>query len=262
MNASSNYLVQILEQQAETMKNVKNKAMPQQASRSQSVYQVTAPRQPNSGNTGNNGQNVFRPVSPYGHHIYMEIDPVYQQQLMNQQQQMLNQQAQQQLQQQNHQNHQHMESSEGGHSDIQLSDISDDDLRRFSDGRARYAEERPLIRNSTNPNNQHMNAELPFNHRQFMTSQRSQLQNGVTLRPVQVSTLNPACNMHHSLRYGTSHRLISGRAGQVPVFHHDPSGQLDAPITIALQGGDQFVSLQIDKPENSNSASMYAPVHQ
>merc|ERR1712209_315811 len=138
--------------------------MPQQASRSnngQSVYQVTAPRQPNS---GNDQRNVFRPVSPYGHHIYVEIDPVYQQQLMNQQQQMLNQQAQQQLQQQNHQN---MESSEGGHSDIQLSDISDDDLRRFSDGRARYAEERPLIRNSTNPNNQHMNAELPFNHRQF-----------------------------------------------------------------------------------------------
>merc|ERR1711997_1284458 len=189
----------------------------------QSVYQVTAPRQQqqqtNSSNNGN--QNVFRPVSPYGHHIYMEIDPVYQQQLMNQQH-LLNQQAAQQQQ-----NHQHMESSEGGHSDIQLSDISDDDLRRFSDGRARYAEERPLIRN-TNANNHHVNPEHPFNHRQFMTTQRSQLQNGVTLRPVQVSTLNPACNVHHSLRYGTSHRLISGRAGQVPVFHHDPSGQLDA----------------------------------
>merc|ERR1712038_1510080 len=118
---------------------------------------------------------------------------------MNQQQQMLNQQAQQQLQQQNHQNHQHMESSEGGHSDIQLSDISDDDLRRFSDGRARYAEERPLIRNTTANNHNHVNAEN-FT-RQFMTTQRSQLQNGVTLRPVQVSTLNPGCNVHHSLRY-------------------------------------------------------------
>merc|ERR1712020_356229 len=115
-----------------------------------SIYQVTAPR------------NTFRPVSPYGHHIYMEIDPVYQQHLMNQQAQ-----QQQQL---------HMvESSEGGHSDIQLSDISDDDLRRFSDGRARYAEERPLIRN-TNANNHSMNVDQhPFSHRQFMTSQRSQL---------------------------------------------------------------------------------------
>ena len=98
-----------------------------------------------------------------------------------------------------------------------------------------------------------------------MTTQRSQLQNGVTLRPVQVSTLNPGCNVHHSLRYGTSHRLMTTRGGQVPaatvnMFHHDPSGQLDAPITIALQGGDQFVSLQIDKPENTTS--MYAPVHQ
>merc|ERR1739844_719578 len=129
--------------------------MPQQprCNNGQSVYQVTAPRQqqPNSSNNGN--QNVFRPVSPYGHHIYMEIDPVYQQQLMNHQQQLANQQAQQQAAQQQ-QSHQHMESSEGGHSDIQLSDISDDDLRRFSDGRARYAEERPLIRN-TNANNHH-----------------------------------------------------------------------------------------------------------
>merc|ERR1711935_955035 len=274
MNASSNYLVQILEQQAETMKNVKaNKAMPQQPSRynnGQSVYQVTAPRQPGSGN--NQANRVFRPVSPYGHHIYMEIDPVYQQQLMNHQQQLANQQAQldlqqQAAQQQQQQSHQHMESSEGGHSDIQLSDISDDDLRRFSDGRARYAEERPLIRNTNANNHHHVNNADPFNHRQFMTTQRSQLQNGVTLRPVQVSTLNPGCNVHHSLRYGTSHRLISGRSGQampatVNMFHHDPSGQLDAPITIALQGGDQFVSLQIDKPAENSAASMYAPVHQ
>merc|ERR1719384_727253 len=209
-----------------------------------SIYQVTAPR------------NTFRPVSPYGHHIYMEIDPVYQQHLIN------SAHAAEIAAQQNnaHHLHQHIE-SEGGQSDIQLSDISDDDLRRFSDGRARYAEERPLIRN-TNANNHHVNGADPFNHRQFMTTQRSQLQNGVTLRPVQVSTLNPGCNVHHSLRYGTSHRLMTTRGGQVPaatvnMFHHDPSGQLDAPITIALQGGDQFVSLQIDKPENTTS--MYAP---
>jgi len=238
MNASSNYLVQILEQQAETLKHVRNKAMPQTASntvKNGSVYQVTAPvkNHPQGGLNGNpQGNNMFRPVSPYGHHIYMEIDPVYQQHIMNQN------------------NHMHMESSEGGHSDIQLSDISDDDLRRFSDNRARYAEERPLIRQSN------LNDQL----RHCMTTQRnatatSQLQNGVTLRPVHVSTLN--CN-HHSLRYGNRQgipRLVSARP---PIFHqHDPSG-LEAPITIALQGGDQFVSLQIDK----ENGSMYAPVHQ
>ena len=184
----------------------------------------------------------------------MEIDPVYQQHLMNQQAQ----QQQQQL---------HMvESSEGGHSDIQLSDISDDDLRRFSDGRARYAEERPLIRS----NNNHLNSATD-QYRHCMTTQRnsSQLQNGVTLRPVQVSTLNGvACN-HHSLRYGAGNRFVNrhrmpatavSHQGHHPAFfHHDPThgGPLEAPITIALQGGDQFVSLQIDKDN-----TMYAPVHQ
>merc|ERR1719322_937094 len=164
-----------------------------------SIYQVTAPR------------NTFRPVSPYNHHIYMEIDPVYQQHLMNVQQE-----------------------SEGNHSDIQLSDISDDDLKRFSDARnARYAEERPLIRTAVNPD-QHFNRHCMTTHR------ASQLQNGVTLRPV---TMN---FNHHSLRYG----VPPGNQSLRPQ-------QREAPITIALQGGDQFVSLAIDKEHGS----MYAPVH-
>merc|ERR1712241_354173 len=169
-----------------------------------SIYQVTAPR------------NTFRPVSPYNHHIYMEIDPVYQQHLMNVQQQ------QQDL------------SENGNHSDIQLSDISDDDLKRFSDARnARYAEERPLIRTAVNPD-QHFNRHCMTTHR------ASQLQNGVTLRPV---TMNFD---HHSLRYG----VPPGNQSLRPQ-------QREAPITIALQGGDQFVSLAIDKEHGS----MYAPVH-
>merc|ERR1711953_1492159 len=126
---SSNYLVQILEQQAETMKQVRhqNGQGGNNTNNGGSIYQVTAPR------------NTFRPVSPYGHHIYMEIDPVYQQHLIN------SAHAAEIAAQQNnaHHHHQHIE-SEGGQSDIQLSDISDDDLRRFSDGSRRYAEERPL----------------------------------------------------------------------------------------------------------------------
>ena len=224
---SSNYLVQILEQQAETMKQVRTNG-------NGSIYQVTAPR------------NTFRPVSPYGHHIYMEIDPVYQQHLMN-----------------SH-HHQHIE-SEGGHSDIQLSDISDDDLRRFSDGR-RYAEERPLIR-AGQPQEPPSYGGNPAGRsmRNCMTTQRhmpmgqQQLQNGVTLRPVQVSTL--ANYSHHSLR--------GGRLGRQPqILHHQEGGPtMEAPITIALQGGDQFVSLQIDKHHQAHSQlpasamNNYAPVH-
>merc|ERR1711953_696985 len=179
MNASSNYLVQILEQQAETMKHVKaNKAMPQVRNQG-GIYQVTAPR--------------------------------------------------------NHGSMQQQDLSENGnHSDIQLSDISDDDLKRFSDARnARYAEERPLIRTAVSPD-QHFNRHCMTTHR------ASQLQNGVTLRPV---TMN---FNHHSLRYG----VPPGNQSLRPQ-------QREAPITIALQGGDQFVSLAIDKEHGS----MYAPVH-
>jgi hypothetical protein len=258
LNASSNYLVQILEQQAETMKNVRNnvatgnKAMPQQYVKNGTIYQVTAPR---------DGRNVFRPVSPYGHHIYMEIDPIYQQHLINQQQQQAAHQQHQQQQQQQQAHHQHMESSEGAHSDIQLSDISDDDLRRFSDGRnnARYAEERPLIRGSNHY--QQASQDTQFG-RHCMTTQRGGIQNGVTLRPVQVGTLQANCNHHNSLRGGRlhpQHQHPHHRLRQ-PIYHHDPQGGLEAPITIALQGGEQFVSLQIDQQQPQQD--IYAgPVH-
>lgn len=245
MNASSNYLVQILEQQAETMKQVKiaQKAMPQQyASKNSSIYQVTAPRAQQGHQQHPQTANVFRPVSPYGHHIYMEIDPVYAHQHQQHQQMLQQQQQQQPLPH----HHQHME-SEAAHSDIQLSDISDDDLRRFSDSRnnARYAEERPLIR--ANNIRQSMDANNQF--RQCMTAHR----NGV-LRPVQVATLSGSCS-HHSLRGVNGHRL------RQPIFHGDPT--LEAPITIALQGGEQFVSLKIDnqQQQQQHPRDIYAPVH-
>merc|ERR1719510_2841711 len=186
---SSNYLVQILEQQQNTLQNIKKqqqqhnntigynlpqKAMPQtmvnptlnpNSLRAGSVYQVTAPRkvlqrQQLDGSalqTIGSGGGAFRPVSPsYNHHIYMEIDPVYAHAASN------------------------MTDNEGlssnnpkfstepmhcySHSDIQLSDISDDDLRLRGTGCfasassggssansricSQYAEERPLIRSS------------------------------------------------------------------------------------------------------------------
>merc|ERR1712150_262205 len=259
---SSNYLVQILEQQAETMKQVRNNG----GNTTGSIYQVTAPR------------NTFRPVSPYGHHIYMEIDPVYQQHLIN------SAHAAEIAQQNAH--HQHTE-SEGGQSDIQLSDISDDDLRRFSDGR-RYAEERPLIRagQPQEPPSFGSGHTVARSVRNCMTTQRpanlngstahvihqqahhphhaAGLQNGVTLRPVQVSTLSNF--NHHSLR-GHGGR-VSGIRGIQPtqILHHkEGGGPLEAPITIALQGGDQFVSLQIDKHHTPQTGQChlnnYAPVH-
>ena len=221
-----------------------------------SIYQVTAPR------------NTFRPVSPYGHHIYMEIDPVYQQHLIN------SAHAAEIAAQQNnaHHHHQHIE-SEGGQSDIQLSDISDDDLRRFSDGR-RYAEERPLIRagQPQEPPSFGSGHTVSRSVRNCMTTQRPNLnghvlqqaphhaglQNGVTLRPVQVSTLSNF--NHHSLR---GHGGRVGMRGQPQILHHQEGGPLEAPITIALQGGDQFVSLQIDKhhTQAGHHLNNYAPVH-
>ena len=105
------------------MKQVKagNSKTLQQPCKGSSIYRVTAPR---SQYNLSQQTNVFRPVSPYGHHIYMEIDPVYA--------------------------HAAESATSEVISDIQLSDISDDDLKRFSDNsRAssnRYGEERPLIR--------------------------------------------------------------------------------------------------------------------
>jgi len=133
----------------------------------------------------------FRPVSPFGH-IYMEIDPVYA----------------------------GIENSET-QSDIQLSDLSDDDMRRCSDvsrqSSNRYAEERPLIRNTLRKSAPHQ--------RQCQTNMRQPL-----------NTVSASCSS--SLRGAIKHRQ--------PVFGGNGLN-LDTPITIALTpGGDQFVSLQLD----------------
>ena len=270
---SSNYLVQILEQQQQTLKHIKGdgnpavlqngtiympqKAVPQQNAKGSSIYQVTAPR-PTIVSQLTDGQGsgtMFRPVSPPNgqtynqtHHIYMEIDPVYAQ-------------AADQAQQLGHLTHQlpavqHVQQlSEVYQSDIQLSDISDDDLRRFSDTSSRathYGEERPLIRASVGNNNS-MNNNNNLMRQSLMAAAAAQQrqQHAATLgmrQPLQVATLstnnqslrglNGARTLRTPITYGVHHSAN-------PSLVSNPDHQ-QAPIAIALQGNDQFVSLQID----------------
>jgi hypothetical protein len=234
VSASSNYLVQILEQQAETMKQVKagNSKTLQQPCKGSSIYRVTAPR---SQYNLSQQTNVFRPVSPYGHHIYMEIDPVYA--------------------------HAAESAASEVHSDIQLSDISDDDLKRFSDhSRAssnRYGEERPLIRANQ------LRQSVPgsdIGRHCFTTHRPTQQQqqqlaamgamgamgaNHQLLRPIHLATLSGSCS-HQSLRQPHLTQQRNARPPLQQLYHQASTAQaLDTPITIALQGGDQFVSLKI-----------------
>ena len=263
VSASSNYLVQILEQQAETMKQVKagKQQAQQQQCKGSSIYRVTAPR---SQYNLSQQSNVFRPVSPYGHHIYMEIDPVYA--------------------------HAAESAASEIHSDIQLSDISDDDLKRFSDNsRAssnRYGEERPLIRANQ------LRQSVPNNEigRQCFTTHRSNNHQGQlatvganhqVLRPMHLATLSGSCS-HQSLR-GLHHPHMTQQRNARPplqqLYHQASAAQaLDTPITIALQGGEQFVSLKIGErnphheqqqqqqqqqsyQDMTSSSLVYAPVH-
>lgn len=255
--SSSNYLVQILEQQAETMKQVKASGKGVQQQCKGSIYRVSAPRSQYNMSQGTMGGvgNVFRPVSPYGHHIYMEIDPIYA--------------------------HTAAESNSEVHSDIQLSDISDDDLKRFSDNsRAssnRYGEERPLIR--ANQLRQSIPMGDPARHC-FTTHRPGHLQqqnailsqNSQFIRPLQLATLSGSCS-HQSLR-GYQHPQMTQQRRQPlhQLYQQASTAQaLDTPITIALQGGDQFVSLKIGEavegqcmqeyPEMTSPSLVYAPFH-
>jgi len=248
MNNSSNYLVQILEQQQETLKHIKDnqgnsqggtmympqKAVPQHHAKG-SIYQVTAPRgtmlrQLNESDAVKLS-GVFRPVSPYNHHIYMEIDPVYSQT----------------ADQNNELNYQ---------SDIQLSDISDDDLRRFSDSSSRatqYGEERPLIRASLQQQQQQMNNNNLM-RQSLIAAQAQQLQRNCmttnrmrSIGPLQVATLN-----NQSLRGLNRLRQHQTIYTPNPIHSANPSivsanSGLEGPVAIALQNGEQFVSLQIDQ---------------
>ena len=160
------------------------------------------------------GNHYFRPVSPLGH-IYMEIDPVYAR-----------------LNGPGH--HQH-----DPQSDPQLSDVSDDDLRRSSDisrqSSSRYAEERPLIRSTAERRS------VPGPARQIQTMARGA----------------PDPRSHGPLRTvsGSCHGSLRGpRAQGQPVYRGQQIGghncRLDTPITIALSsGGDQFVSLNLDQQQ-------------
>ena len=146
----------------------------------------------------------FRPVSPLGH-IYMEIDPVYAR----------------------------LEDTAHPHHDHQLSDVSDDDVRRSSDisrqSSNRYAEERPLIRSTLRRSAPHAR-----NTAHAATS-------------AAVRTVS-ACTPGSSLRLGGG----AGRA-RPPVtssLQHPGFRSLDTPITIALSpGGEQFVSMNLDQQQ-------------
>ena len=269
---SSNYLVQILEQQQNTLQNIKNqkephnntlgynlpqKAMPQTMTnttlnpnslRAGSVYQVTAPRkvfqrQHLDGATlhtiGSGG--AFRPVSPsYNHHIYMEIDPVYAHAATNQSEN--DAMAAQPM---------HCYT----HSDIQLSDISDDDLRLRGTGcfasassggssansRNQYAEERPLIRSGTIENSlmrQNIlqnQEEVDYYTKQCMTTQRNFMRLGM---PLQVATLNAVAARGSNF---PNSRFI-GQPQPQSMFN-----DATIPVSVSTQGGEQYVSLQIDQ---------------
>ena len=157
------------------------------------------------------GNHYFRPVSPLGH-IYMEIDPVYAK-----------------LDAPPH--------SHVAQSDQQLSDVSDDDLRRSSDisrqSSSRCAEERPLIRSTVGRRS------APGQTRTCQTVSRERAaQDPRTSGPLR--TVSGSCN--GSLR---------GVRNQGPAYRGQQLGQnFTTPITIALSsGGDQFVSLNLQQQQ-------------
>ena len=161
------------------------------------------------------GNHYFRPVSPLGH-IYMEIDPVYAKLDAS--------------------GHQH-----DPQSDPQLSDVSDDDLRRSSDisrqSSSRYAEERPLIRNTVGRRSS------PSQSRQCQTVSRERGAVDTRVAHGPLRTVSGTCGA------GSLRGVNTGRG---PVFRGQQGHncRLDTPITIALSsGGDQFVSLNLDKQQ-------------
>ena len=146
------------------------------------------------------------------------------------------------------------------HSDIQLSDISDDDLRlrgtgcfasASSGGSSansrvcnQYAEERPLIRtgalgSSIMRQNMLQNQdEVDYYTRQCLTSQRNFLRLGM---PLQVATLNAVAarggNLQNSRYVGPNQQQTQGMFSDTTI-----------PVAVSMQGGEQYVSLQIDQP--------------
>ena len=136
-------------------------------------------------------------------HIYMEIDPVYARLDPDR----------------------GAGANQGPQSDLQLSDVSDDDLRRSSDisrqSSNRYAEERPLIRNTLRKSAPHA-------------------------RPGPGTVRTVSAGLGNSLRMNTKSRanVLPGPGGQHPGF-----SRRDTPITIALSpGGEQFVSMNLEQP--------------
>ncbi len=126
----------------------------------------------------------------------------------------------------------------------------------------RFSEERPLIRRSADLLNQHhLDGEANFAptssspvSRQFLTSQRLQ-QHREKQQQHNSSGGGGSSNNNNSLRGSRTQQrprmlhqqplLYPVVSSQSPAPHAPPT--LEDPISIALQGGEQFVSLKIDQ---------------
>jgi len=150
----------------------------------------------------------FRPESPQ-RHIYMEIDPVYNPPTQREHYQC---------------------------SDQQLSDVSDDDLRRCSDisrqSSNRYAEERPLIQNT-------------YRAGDFGTQKQTNQSAKYNIEGHNaLDTVSERCHIFGSLRCkgNCQNPRLPSFVGQP-----DHAGIITAPITIALSPeGEKFVSLNMN----------------
>ncbi len=222
---------------------------------------------------------------PFGHHIYMEIDPVYARLDAAVAAAAAAAAANNNDGASNNNSSSSSSTEAAAQSDIQLSDISDaDDPTRGQQHHSRSlyhpqqqqqrfasaAEERPLIRRSADllhHQQQLYDGEGNFVHsaaaspgpRQFLTSQRLQqhreLQQQQQHQP-QLSGSSIGGNNNGSLRSGrTGHRRPRLQQQQQPLLYpvtssqsQSPVGVVEDPISIALsQDGEQFVSLKIDQ---------------
>lgn len=180
-----------------------------------SVYHVTGPR-PQPG-------EVCGSTSPYKHHIYMEIDPVY--------------------------NHINAESYSESHSDFQLSDLSEDEFKRSRASFNRYFEERPLIRSNmflqSLTRSSNLNRESLTNHSSSQVEQQQSTPFVVPL-PLNSSSFRPLHFQHQRPIPLQQH------------FYQHPLRSLDTPITIALQGGEQFVRLKIAEDRSRDPTTIFS----
>ncbi len=194
---------------------------------------------------------------PFGHHIYMEIDPVYARldAAVAAAAAAAAAAAEEEKAGASRLGNHHHHSSSSNNSDIQLSDMSDDDpvrQQRHQQQQQRLAEERPLIRRSADLLSQQQldregnlipSASSPVS-RQFLTSQR--LQQHREKQNIQGGNNNNSLRGARGAGQHQRPRLLQHQQQPLLLPVSSSSSQLEDPISIALQGGEQFVSLKID----------------